>query len=482
MNAMHFLPLVLGAASLKLVLGAASLKRAMALELYSYNVDHEKANWSLNNGHNPHCNYGTVPGTGGSARGVVWSVPNCQDGIEGEYPHTASLTMKCREVARLEDAYTVTEFWKHTSVPYGFMQVCCLCGGGIRWGCECPHGKPSADLSTCPFQGDENCDYCYDETKYRLEETGWNGQQTCEPIPEKKCVCQNGQGTTATIGDECAFTGDTNCARCNVGFHLVPTPAPTPKSECRPNQCICDNGRPETGTGCSFDGAHICASCDDGFFKFDKECKTCSQNVGGCGWTAQWSCPNQPTTNETQGQAGNDGSLGYTCCCDKGYWMETCSAFFEQNNSCWWTEQWSCPGHEAGTQGFASDDGSLAFQCCCPASPAPTPSPTSPTPAPQPSIDPMQQPAVANICDTWPEDKTWGCAVQEGSGEWVELADSGNLDDCRERGTQVSVVGGIFCVQFDSTGCRAKPGSVATKSGAEYAITCLSNVPSTPTD
>jgi len=39
----------------------------------------------------------------------------------------------------------------------------------------------------------------------------------------------------------------------------------------------------------------------------------------GCGWTAQWSCPNQG--RGTQGVAGNDGSPGYRCCCSDGLWQ-----------------------------------------------------------------------------------------------------------------------------------------------------------------
>ena len=37
----------------------------------------------------------------------------------------------------------------------------------------------------------------------------------------------------------------------------------------------------------------------------------------GCGWTNQWNCPDQTGSPE---KAGDDGSLGYDCCCNKGFW------------------------------------------------------------------------------------------------------------------------------------------------------------------
>merc|ERR1719502_1660305 len=36
----------------------------------------------------------------------------------------------------------------------------------------------------------------------------------------------------------------------------------------------------------------------------------------GCGWTAQWSCP-WAAADGTVGRAGDDGSVGYDCCCNQ---------------------------------------------------------------------------------------------------------------------------------------------------------------------
>jgi GR25 family glycosyltransferase involved in LPS biosynthesis len=38
----------------------------------------------------------------------------------------------------------------------------------------------------------------------------------------------------------------------------------------------------------------------------------------GCAWTADWSCPGQPSGNS--GTAGADGSTGFACCCEASLW------------------------------------------------------------------------------------------------------------------------------------------------------------------
>lgn len=40
----------------------------------------------------------------------------------------------------------------------------------------------------------------------------------------------------------------------------------------------------------------------------------------GCNWTSAWSCPGQPCGRE--GNASDDGSLGYACCCTDGGWQD----------------------------------------------------------------------------------------------------------------------------------------------------------------
>jgi hypothetical protein len=46
------------------------------------------------------------------------------------------------------------------------------------------------------------------------------------------------------------------------------------------------------------------------------DCGPYMQSVG-CGWTHQWNCPDQ---SGGLGKARVDGTLGYGCCCARGYW------------------------------------------------------------------------------------------------------------------------------------------------------------------
>lgn len=42
----------------------------------------------------------------------------------------------------------------------------------------------------------------------------------------------------------------------------------------------------------------------------------------GCDWTRQWNCPGQPVGSE-QETAADDGTDGFTCCCEFGLWRDS---------------------------------------------------------------------------------------------------------------------------------------------------------------
>eukprot|EP01052_Picozoa_sp_SAG31_P024260 SAG31_NODE_2052_length_6556_cov_2.005111_1_plen_1569_part_00 len=44
----------------------------------------------------------------------------------------------------------------------------------------------------------------------------------------------------------------------------------------------------------------------------------CAPGTYDCGWTSSWSCPGQPMG--TAGEAGDDDSTNYFCCCEQGLW------------------------------------------------------------------------------------------------------------------------------------------------------------------
>jgi hypothetical protein len=52
-------------------------------------------------------------------------------------------------------------------------------------------------------------------------------------------------------------------------------------------------------------------------------CQACS--TVDCAWTSDWNCPNQAAGR--LGAAGDDGSQGYECCCNQGFWQQAHSDY-----------------------------------------------------------------------------------------------------------------------------------------------------------
>merc|ERR1711907_225776 len=51
----------------------------------------------------------------------------------------------------------------------------------------------------------------------------------------------------------------------------------------------------------------------------EEECKAYMASTG-CSWTKEWNCRGE--NKGTVGEAGNDRTLGYRCCCEYGLWSE----------------------------------------------------------------------------------------------------------------------------------------------------------------
>jgi len=102
-----------------------------------------------------------------------------------------------------------------------------------------------------------------------------------------------------------------------------------------------------------------------------------------CAWTSETPCEGQYKSSTHEGNAYPDGSDGYTCCCDLGYWkhavherierLETSASIRAmcdkelESGGCAWTKSTPCHGQPRAdnvTQ-EASDDGSLYYKCCC---------------------------------------------------------------------------------------------------------------------
>jgi len=65
----------------------------------------------------------------------------------------------------------------------------------------------------------------------------------------------------------------------------------------------------------------------------DGDCKDYMMTEG-CGWTLEWNCPAQEGGD---GKANPDGSVGYKCCCDKGYWKQAAPVVDPNERQYWST-------------------------------------------------------------------------------------------------------------------------------------------------
>ena len=100
--------------------------------------------------------------------------------------------------------------------------------------------------------------------------------------------------------------------------------------------------------------------------------------TNGCGWTLDYNCPDQTGAD---GKTGDDGSIGYECCCTEGMWSYTespvaaptlpptlpfpakCESIVS-SDGCAWTNDYNCPD-QTGADDKAEDDGSVGYECCC---------------------------------------------------------------------------------------------------------------------
>ena len=119
--------------------------------------------------------------------------------------------------------------------------------------CFCANGQSTSGVD-CPEHDTSFCFYSCN-SGYTLN---FKNNQ-CEL---NICVCENGEGT---IGTDCPITDSFKCSSCEQTHHLAGSLNQFGQlTECEINQCSCQFG---TGlTGCLYDGAAICSSCDQGYY------------------------------------------------------------------------------------------------------------------------------------------------------------------------------------------------------------------------
>jgi hypothetical protein len=119
----------------------------------------------------------------------------------------------------------------------------------------------------------------------------------------------------------------------------------------------------------------------------------------------------------------------------------TCAAYCE-STGCGWTSSWSCPwAAEDGSVGRAGDDGSIGYDCCCNQrntcgievyTDAPTVSPTTEYPAMPPGCNCMNPTACGTLASLGSgEDlSTCGYFAGEAPTEYMHIGESSGCRDC----------------------------------------------------
>jgi len=130
--------------------------------------------------------------------------------------------------------------------------------------------------------------------------------------------------------------------------------------------------------------------------------------LAGCDWTATYNCPGQPLGSK--GAAGDDGSLGYECCCTQGLWKQAVKKEDDEEEE---------PKKEEKKEEQEDEESKKEDPTEYPTpqpTPEPTPDPTeypTPEPTPEPTDEPTPEPTEE---PTAPECKPY-CAKSE--NDWA---------------------------------------------------------------
>jgi hypothetical protein len=200
--------------------------------------------------------------------------------------------------------------------------------------CQCSRGYVGTGGNSCTacsgdkeFQDDvdqSTCKTCADG-KAGLAQGASNAHTQCEGT---RCQHPAAPANSHIDSDNCPEDADhsASCSlACNAGFtqsSMIPfTCGPDQGStsssyhggsiDCKKNTCTCPHGPEASGAACTSDGAHICGSCDAGYFLNETnqcaQCKTC-----GSGSEVKAACTSASDTL-CQCSRGYVGSLGDSC-------------------------------------------------------------------------------------------------------------------------------------------------------------------------
>lgn len=179
------------------------------------------------------------------------------------------------------------------------------------------------DPQECQYEKCESVSGCPEGFRVTKAATSYSDAECAQNI----CTCSNGLAKT---GKSCLDHGTEQCASCNNGYYLW-------DKECKQKKCTCSNGTGSTGTACPSNGEAYCASCNSGYHLTGGNCElkrcTCSNGTAATGT----SCPTHNSAKCTR--------------CNNGYTLTGVQC--KQKVNCKWSEwnAWSeCTDCYKGTQ------------------------------------------------------------------------------------------------------------------------------------
>ena len=134
--------------------------------------------------------------------------------------------------------------------------------------CRCINGTPVPDGPDCPNDSFNVCKSC----DIGFHKVGPN-------CSSNSCVCPNGIPTSEAAGHDCLYQGETECASCHVGYHLLQE-----TKQCVINECECLHGEPVyDGPDCPNHGDIKCSpgKCEQGYY-YVEATQSCYQNECTC--------------------------------------------------------------------------------------------------------------------------------------------------------------------------------------------------------
>ena len=200
----------------------------------------------------------------------------------------------------------------------------------------------------CDGLGDTNgqtCTGCATACGTGTRETTECTSDTNRVCTQNECYCTDGAEAT---GDDCTTHGAHICESCDDGFFK------NADTKCEPNEeaatgggnsdsgnvCYCTNGVAAMGEACTTHGAHICESCNGGYYKIGNTCTACTPCGTGTRTTGQcWGGSNYACTQNTctcfwksgvaaTGEACTTDGANICSSCKTGYYKtgDTCTA------------------------------------------------------------------------------------------------------------------------------------------------------------